>query len=199
MLETEILMKQKHNDEVVLLKKLIEEEKYERDCKVSNLREKIRELKDNLEYKETFLQTKEKKWSDVEKIFVEYARNDVNLQKKLNKLNYICDECTSVRKISTVIEENMELREKVIELHSQLSEAMTHQSSCSPANDSQLEAYYGMRRYIKTIVNPSSTNRFPLNQVNGSLSDNRPNQISVTPRHDLLIFPKIVKHKTEII
>lgn len=89
MLEAEILMKQRHGDEVVLLKKLIEEEKYERDYKVTSLREQIRDLKDNLEYKETFMQTKEKKWSDVEKIFVEYAREDVNLQKKLDELNYI--------------------------------------------------------------------------------------------------------------
>lgn len=89
MLEAEILMKQRHADEVVILKKLIEEEKYERDCKVTSLREQIRELKDNLEYKETFMQTKEKKWSDVEKIFVEYAKEDEDLQNKLDELNYI--------------------------------------------------------------------------------------------------------------
>ena len=86
MLEGEQVMQQRHGDEVVLLKKLIEEEKFERDYKVSFLREQIRGLKESLENKETFLQTKEKKWSDVEKIFVEYAKTDLDLQKKLNEL-----------------------------------------------------------------------------------------------------------------
>lgn len=155
MLEGEQVMQQRHGDEVVLLKKLIEEEKFERDYKVTFLREQIRGLKESLENKETFLQTKEKKWSDVEKIFVEYAKTDLVLQNKLNDLNYICDLCSTNRTIGSVVEENMELKERIEELQSRLSDAMTYQSSNSPNDDLHLEAYYGMGRYVKPINNSS--------------------------------------------
>lgn len=198
MLEAEILMKQRHADEVVILKKLIEEEKYERDCKVTSLREQIRELKDNLEYKETFMQTKEKKWSDVEKIFVEYAKEDEDLQNKLDELNYIWDICSTARKIGSVVEENMDLKEKINELQSQLSEVMTHQSSGSPNDDLHLEAYYGMGKYIRPIINSSKNIATILVTPNDRNQDGTwENQISMSLRHNLMAYPKMVKHKTQ--
>lgn len=49
----------------------------------------------------------------------------------------------------------MDLKEKINELQSQLSEVMTHQSSGSPNDDLHLEAYYGMGKYIRPIINSS--------------------------------------------
>ena len=43
------------------------------------LNEKIKELKELLERKETMFQSKEKKWAEVEKILVQYARKDLDL------------------------------------------------------------------------------------------------------------------------
>ena len=42
--------------------------------------EKINELRESLERKETMFQSKEKKWAEVERILVTYARKDLDLR-----------------------------------------------------------------------------------------------------------------------
>lgn len=57
--------------------------------------ERILELIQKLERKEYIMQTKEKKWHEVEKIMVEYARADMDLREKLAELRYICDDTSA--------------------------------------------------------------------------------------------------------
>ena len=47
------------------------------------LEEQVQDLKDKLERKEFFIQNKEKKWLEVEKIVEEYAEEDDELREKL--------------------------------------------------------------------------------------------------------------------
>lgn len=58
-------------------------------------------------------QAKEKKWIEVEWIVVTYARKDLDLREKLTNIKYICDDPSSKRKITTVIEENEDLHKKL--------------------------------------------------------------------------------------
>lgn len=86
------------------------------------LNEKITELKEILERKETLFQSKEKKWAEVEKIVVVYARKDLELREKLTDIKYICDDPSSKRKITTVINENDDLHRKVEEYKKEIDE-----------------------------------------------------------------------------
>lgn len=44
---------------------------------------------------------------------VTYARKDLDLREKLTNIKYICDDPSSKRKITTVIEENENLHKKL--------------------------------------------------------------------------------------
>lgn len=58
------------------------------------------------------MQQKEQKWFEVEKLMVEYARDDMLLRKKLCEAKYLCDDSTTGRGINNVIAQNKELQEK---------------------------------------------------------------------------------------
>lgn len=69
--------------------------------------EQITELKDKLERKEYFMQNKEKKWMEVEKILEEYVEEDEELRDKLYELRV---NVYSNKKITNVVEENEKLK-----------------------------------------------------------------------------------------
>jgi hypothetical protein len=101
--DSKILLLEQINNEVTL-----KEQETGRICN-----EKIKELRELLERKETMFQAKEKKWADVEKILVTYARKDMELRQKLTDIKYICDDPSSKRQITTVLNENEVLKRKV--------------------------------------------------------------------------------------
>jgi len=72
------------------------------------------ELKDKLERKEYFMQSKEKKWLEVEKILEEYADEDDELRDKLLELRV---NVFSNNKISNVVEENEKLKFQLDKAH----------------------------------------------------------------------------------
>lgn len=53
------------------------------------LTERTEEIKVKLERTENMFQNKEKKWGDLERIIVQYARKDNQLRKKLTEIKYI--------------------------------------------------------------------------------------------------------------
>lgn len=57
--------------------------------KEKELTERAEEIKVKLERTENMFQTKEKKWSELERIVVVYARKDHELRKKLGEIKYI--------------------------------------------------------------------------------------------------------------
>lgn len=52
------------------------------------------------------MQQKESKWFEVEKLMVEYAREDLELRKKLCEVKFLCDDSSTGRGINNVIMEN---------------------------------------------------------------------------------------------
>ena len=64
-------------------------------------------MRDKLERKEFFIQSKEKKWLEVEKILEEYVEEDEELREKLYELRV---NVFSNKKISNVVEENEKLK-----------------------------------------------------------------------------------------
>ncbi|CAI2365098.1 unnamed protein product [Moneuplotes crassus] len=72
--------------------------------------EQIRDMNDTLERKEFLFQLKEQKWSAIEQVMVNYAREDTKLQRMLADLRYICDDVSTTRNIKNVIQENEELK-----------------------------------------------------------------------------------------
>ena len=65
--------------------------------------ESLQELRDKLERKEYFMQYKEKKWMEVEKIMDEYLEDDEELRDKLYELKLNVD---PNKKLTNVVEEN---------------------------------------------------------------------------------------------
>ena len=119
------------------------------------LNEKISELKEILERKETLFQSKEKKWAEVEKIVVVYARKDLELREKLTDIKYICDDPSSKRKITTVINENDDLHRKVEEYKKQLEEMKEQMTMQTEANPYDFESDFlqdGASQRIATYV-----------------------------------------------
>ena len=68
---------------------------------------------------------KEKKWCELERIVVGYARKDLELRYKLSEIKYICDDPSSKRRITTVIEENDNLKKELYEMKSEMEELRT--------------------------------------------------------------------------
>jgi uncharacterized coiled-coil DUF342 family protein len=77
----------------------------------------INDLKDKLERKEFFMQNKERKWIEVEKILEEYVEEDEELREKLYELRINVE---SNKKISNVVEENEKLKEELELLHEEI-------------------------------------------------------------------------------
>ena len=71
------------------------------------LEEQVNEMKEKLERKEFFVQTKEKKWLEIEKILEEYVEDDDELWEKLYELKV---NVHSNKKISNVVVENEKLK-----------------------------------------------------------------------------------------
>lgn len=72
--------------------------------------QKITHLHEAIERKEFLFQLKEQKWAEIEKIMVNYARDDLHLQKMLADLRYICDDVSTRRNVRNVLQENDELK-----------------------------------------------------------------------------------------
>ena len=124
----EVAILAKLNDENTLLRKRIKQIVQERDdaeakqllleqinCELKTkeyenaaiYEENMKELKEKLERKEYFMQNKEKKWMEVEKILEEYIEEDDELREKLQELRINVE---SNKKITNVVEENEKLK-----------------------------------------------------------------------------------------
>lgn len=75
--------------------------------------EKISEYKEQLDRKEYVIQTKEKKWNEIEKIMTIYSKSDPILREHLTQLKYLWDDTSAGRGISSVIKENEILKNKL--------------------------------------------------------------------------------------
>jgi len=77
------------------------------------LNARITELTEAIERKEFLFQLKEQKWAAIEKIMVDYAREDENLQRMLADLRYICDDVSTRRNVKNVLQENVILKKEI--------------------------------------------------------------------------------------
>mmetsp|Transcript_27530 Transcript_27530/g.24404 ORF Transcript_27530/g.24404 Transcript_27530/m.24404 type:complete len:168 (-) Transcript_27530:276-779(-) len=121
-------IKQLHKDEVLILNKIIADHQIQKNEEINDLNANIDKLRCNLETKEHELQIKENRWSEVDKVLVEYTRNDIGLRDKLTAIPHICDDLTTQRRITTVISENEELKNQVEEIQSQLTDYRSNMS-----------------------------------------------------------------------
>ena len=90
--------------------------------KEKELLERTEEVKVKLERTENMFQSKEKKWSELERIVVGYARKDHDLRKKLSEIKYIWDDPSSKRRITTVVEENENLKSQLDVMEKELND-----------------------------------------------------------------------------
>lgn len=74
------------------------------------LLEEIRQLTEKLERKEFFMQTKERKWVDVERILAEYSIVDISLRERFADLRLYVNSDTKIR---NVITDNQKLRKEL--------------------------------------------------------------------------------------
>lgn len=74
--------------------------------------EQLAEMKDKLDRKEFFMQNKERKWLEIERILEEYVHEDDELRDKLLELR-VNVSAASTKKISNVVQENDKLKVKL--------------------------------------------------------------------------------------
>jgi len=110
-------------------------------------KEKIRELNESIERKEFLFQLKEQKWSAIEEIMVNYAREDEKLQRMLADLRYIWDDVSTQRNVKNVLQENEHLKkviseqeEKISILSQKLQESFTAWNSNEMGNMTQFSS-----------------------------------------------------------
>ena len=87
----------------LIMEQISEELQAKEDELANNLEEQVKELKEKLERKEYFMQSKEKKWLEVEKLLAVYTKDDLELKKTLADMRVRVE---STKKITNVIEDN---------------------------------------------------------------------------------------------
>ena len=103
--------KQRLEANCLLLEQINDEIKFKEKESEVILNSKIKELNEAIERKEFLFQLKEQKWTCIEKVMVDYAREDIKLQRMLADLRYIWDDVSTRRNVKNVIQENEELKE----------------------------------------------------------------------------------------
>ena len=128
--------KQSLEAKCLILEQINDEIKFKEQENEFILKQRIRELDEAIERKEFLFQLKEQKWAAIEKIMVDYAREDLKLQRMLADLRYICDDVSTRRNVRNVLQENNELKDVIEEqkntirlLSIRLQESLT--ASCS--------------------------------------------------------------------
>ena len=79
----------------------------------------VAEMKDKLDRKEFFMQNKERKWLEIEKILEEYCEEDDELRDKLLDLRVNLNS-NNTKKISNVVEENEKLKYELDNAHEEI-------------------------------------------------------------------------------
>eukprot|EP00343_Euplotes_focardii_P006083 CAMPEP_0205815838 /NCGR_PEP_ID=MMETSP0205-20121125/21796_1 /ASSEMBLY_ACC=CAM_ASM_000278 /TAXON_ID=36767 /ORGANISM="Euplotes focardii, Strain TN1" /LENGTH=196 /DNA_ID=CAMNT_0053102925 /DNA_START=127 /DNA_END=717 /DNA_ORIENTATION=- len=101
---------------------MLKEKNQEQLDEVKEFKQEVTRLKLDLEVKEHDLQYKENKWAELDKIIVNYARDDEKLQEELGNIHYLCDDYTTERKITTVVSENQKLKNRNKKIKKELKE-----------------------------------------------------------------------------
>lgn len=94
---------------ILLLQQLNFEASVKEREQQQNYEEMMAEMKDKLDRKEFFMQNKERKWLEIEKILEEYVEEDDELRDKLLELR-VNVTAASTKKISNVVGENEKLK-----------------------------------------------------------------------------------------
>lgn len=81
--------------------------------------EMLGEMKDKLDRKEFFMQNKERKWLEIEKILEEYVEEDDELRDKLLELRLNVT-ASSAKKITNVVSENDKLKVQLDNAHEEI-------------------------------------------------------------------------------
>lgn len=155
------------------------------------LEDEISKLRTKLESKEYDLQAREKKWAEVDQILIKYAREDGELREKLDEIQYLCDDLTTARKITTVISQNEDLKTQLEEMRTQLTEYKSNMSQVEKSDEIKMENemitnHYNCQakstKFVQSIHNDLGEERnegkffqqflYPLNR-NGGLSSYR--------------------------
>ena len=82
--------------------------------------EQIAEMKDKLDRKEFFMQNKERKWIEIERILEEYVHDDDELRDRLLELR-VNVSAASTKKISNVVHENDQLKVELDNAHEEIA------------------------------------------------------------------------------
>lgn len=81
--------------------------------------EMVMEMTEKLDRKEFFMQNKERKWLEIEKILEDYVQEDDELRDRLLELR-VNVTATSGKKISNVVQENDKLKQKLDAAHGEI-------------------------------------------------------------------------------
>ncbi len=100
------------NAQILILNQIVEDTKDKEEDFAEIYKDEIEELKENLERKEYLLQINEQRYCEYEKLLMQLSEQDCNIRKRLADLNLIPKD----RKISNVVLENNQIKDKLQEL-----------------------------------------------------------------------------------
>ena len=104
---------------MLLQEQLSYEAKLKEREEIQMYEELVAEMKDKLDRKEFFMQNKERKWLEIERILEEYVREDDELRDRLLELR-VNVSASSTKKISNVVQENDKLKVQLDNAHDEI-------------------------------------------------------------------------------
>jgi hypothetical protein len=179
----------------LILEQINDEIKYKEHETELMLQEKISDLSEAIERKEFLFQLKEQKWAAIEHIMVDYAREDLKLQRMLADLRYIWDDVSTRRNVKNVLQENDDLRDVIEDqkrtisiLSQRVQESLTAWNSNEIVNQTQTSSAKKGSNESKKLPD---LNCFNVKIVN--------NEINFTPKSEVQRFNEQIKHLENVI
>lgn len=96
-------------NKILILEQITADFKIQEHMGIRQLEEQLRELREKMAKNETYMQSKEKKWLEIERIISEYAQNDSELEMKLRDIKFMIRADNS---IYNVVYENESMERK---------------------------------------------------------------------------------------
>jgi hypothetical protein len=96
-------------NKILILEQITADFKIQEHMGIRQLEEQLREIREKMAKNETYMQSKEKKWLEIERIISEYAQNDSELEMKLRDIKFMIRADNS---IYNVVYENESMERK---------------------------------------------------------------------------------------
>jgi DNA repair exonuclease SbcCD ATPase subunit len=180
----------------LILEQINDEIKFKEQETELMLQERISDLNEAIERKEFLFQLKEQKWAAIEYVMVDYAREDLKLQRMLADLRYIWDDVSKRRNVRNVLQENEDLKEELENQKKTISILSQRVQDCLIASNSN-EIAGNLTQTSSAKKSSNESRKLPdLNCFNVQIVNN---DIIFIPKSEAQRFNEQIKHLENVI